>query len=63
MCVSTAYLKEEGSKVLAEYIAMVKMNDGNIIMTDVMGKETTVKGILKEADLTRGILIIDTPNA
>lgn len=58
MCVSTVYANDEGSKVLAEYIAELSMKDDTIIMTDVMGVKTQVKGRLLSADLTRGVLIV-----
>lgn len=59
MCVSTAYKNTESGPVLAEYIAAVKQQEGNVVMTDVMGIQTTVEGVIKSADLTKGVLIIE----
>lgn len=59
MCVSTAYARQEGSDVLAEYIAEISMDKDTITMTDVMGMKTQVKGYLKSADLTKGVIIIE----
>lgn len=58
MCISTAYNQSENGEILAEYIASIKQQGNTIIMTDIMGKDTTVQGVLLSADLTRGTLII-----
>lgn len=60
MCLSTAYAKKEGEKVICEYVSALSMDGPNITLTDVLGGTTNVRGILKTADLARGILVIDT---
>lgn len=59
MCISTAYKGSESGDVLAEYIASFKQQDGKLILTDIMGKDTEIEGVLKSADLTRGTLVIE----
>ncbi|MDR1422318.1 MAG: CooT family nickel-binding protein [Coriobacteriales bacterium] len=60
MCVSTAYSKVENGDKIAEMVTTVVQRDGELILTDIMGKTTAVKGILTFADLTRGILLIES---
>jgi predicted RNA-binding protein len=59
MCISTAYENSETGAVLAEHVAEVSQQSGMVIMTDIMGKETTIQGFLKFADLTHGVLVIE----
>ena len=62
MCLSTAYLDqkmESGSeKILMEYVSTVRMEDGDIILTDMMGEQQRIRGMLTFADLTGGVLKI-----
>lgn len=58
MCISTAYENNESGTVLAENIARVSQQDGAVILIDILGRETKIEGVLKLADLTQGILIV-----
>lgn len=61
MCLSTAYLNEKKEEnVAARYVARIRMEGDKIILTDIMGMETEIRGILSQADLTSGFLIIGT---
>jgi predicted RNA-binding protein len=59
MCISTAYENNEDGPILAEHVAVVTQQSGSVIMTDIMGKETAIRGFLKLADLTHGVLVIE----
>ena len=61
MCMSTAYLNEKKEEnVAARYVARIRTEGDRIILTDIMGMETEIRGILDQADLTGGFLIIRT---
>ncbi|MDR2108528.1 MAG: CooT family nickel-binding protein [Coriobacteriales bacterium] len=59
MCISTAYLGDQSGEVLAEYVASVRQDGESLVLTSVVGADTVVRGSLKLADLTRGILLIE----
>jgi predicted RNA-binding protein len=59
MCLSTAYLNEKKEEnIAARYVAQVRVDGNELVLTDVMGYETRIPGILQSADLTGGTLII-----
>lgn len=61
MCLSTAYLNEKKEEnIAARYVAQVRAEGGELVLTDVMGFEVRIPGILQSADLTGGTLIIGT---
>ncbi len=60
MCISTAYENKKTGPVLAENIESLSQQDGAVILKDIMGKETVIPGMLKSADLTNGVLIIES---
>lgn len=62
MCISTAYKNSESGEVLAEYVASIRLQDNEVIMTDIIGNDTVVEGVLKSADLSKGILVIEQQN-
>jgi predicted RNA-binding protein len=59
VCISTAYLGDQSGEVLAEYVASVRQDGESLVLTSVVGADTVVRGSLKLADLTRGILLIE----
>ena len=58
MCLSTAYKESNPDEILMEYVTAVKTEGENIILTDMMGEQKTIRGVLKYADLTGGVLKI-----
>ena len=41
MCLATAFTNKEGVEtVVAQYVAKVEFQDGNVILTDILGQET-----------------------
>lgn len=59
MCISTAYENSLEGSVLAEYIEKVQQHNGTVTLTDIMGRETVIKGTLTSADLSHGTLVIN----
>lgn len=61
MCLSTAYCNEKKEEaVAARYVASVEVRGNEIVLTDVVGAETVVEGVLSFVDLTGGTVIIKT---
>ncbi len=60
MCLSTVYEEVNGEqKKVCEYVSGISANDGTITLTDIMGRETVVKGTLKSLDFIKNIIVID----
>jgi predicted RNA-binding protein len=63
MCLSTVYLVGgEGRKPLGEYISGVRVEDGKIILSDIMGAETKIEGVIQNIDLVKNIILIGPHN-
>jgi len=59
MCLSTVYQEVKGERnKLCEYVSNVVSQDGSITMTDIMGREISVRGTLKSMDLVKNEIII-----
>lgn len=59
MCLATAYFKStDEDQVLAKNISNIEIDGEWIIMTDILGTETKIKGKLKKADLVNGVVEI-----
>ncbi len=62
MCLATAFTNKEGVEtVVAQYVAKVEFKDGNVILTDILGQETVVEGMLKNVDLSKNTVEICCP--
>ena len=61
MCLSTAYLNsKDEDNIFVRYVAEINVKEDSVVLTDVMGTDTEVKGKLLYVDLTGGTVIIDT---
>ncbi|MCQ2451601.1 MAG: CooT family nickel-binding protein [Oscillospiraceae bacterium] len=59
MCLSTVYQEVKGERSkLCEYVSNVTSSEGSIVMTDIMGREISVRGTLKSMDLIKNEIII-----
>ena len=59
MCLSNVYKNEvSDANLLAKNVADIKMQDGQIIFTDLMGIRTTFDGSLERIDLTDNFIIV-----
>jgi predicted RNA-binding protein len=65
MCLSTAWeLDEDGGRVqICEYVSSVRVSGGTVTLTDLMGSEVTVTGILQSVDLVKNAIIIAKTSA
>lgn len=59
MCLSTAYKTSDPGCVIMEYVSAIQIDGDKVILTDVMGDQTTVEGKLAMVDLTGGVVRID----
>lgn len=59
MCLSVVYKNEANDQnLLARNIADVKIEDGQIILTDLMGVRTVLDGRLERVDLMENYIIV-----
>jgi predicted RNA-binding protein len=60
MCLSTAWeLDENGGRIkVCEYVSVVKVFGDTVTLTDLMGNEITVTGILQSVDLVKNDILI-----
>ena len=64
MCLSTAYYnskKEEN--VAARYVAEIRVEGDEVLLTDVMGKEMVIPGKILFVDLTGGTVVLQAATA
>jgi len=61
MCLSIAYKEVPGgeNEKILEYVSGVKVDGANIILTDIMGAETSVPGKIKSMDFVNSKIIIE----
>ena len=61
MCLSTAYLNEKKEENIAlRYVSQIRTEGDKVVLTDIMGAEKEIMGIVNFADLTAGFVIIKT---
>ena len=61
MCLSAVYEVKDGSEELVcEHTAEIIMDGGVITLTDIMGKEIILTGVLKSIDLMKNVVKIET---
>ena len=59
MCLSTVYKNEvSDANLLAKNVADIKVENGQIIFTDLMGIRTTFDGTLQKGDLMDNYVIV-----
>jgi predicted RNA-binding protein len=60
MCLSTAYELGAGDerKQICEYVSSIKVTGNTITLTDLMGVEMSVSGILEGVDLIKNAIVI-----
>jgi len=64
MCLSTAYYNEKKeSNVAARYVAEIRVEGDEVLLTDVMGQQTIVPGRILFVDLTGGTVVLQAANA
>jgi predicted RNA-binding protein len=59
MCLSNVYRNSvDDSNLLAKNVADIKIENGKIIFTDIMGIRTAFDGNLEQIDLTENFIIV-----
>lgn len=59
MCLATAFTNKKGVEtVVAEYVAKVEFREGKVILTDILGEQTVIDGVLKNVDLSKNTVEI-----
>ncbi len=60
MCLSTAYklVPGEEDEKICEFVSEVKVDGDRIILTDIMGKEIEIPGVIKSMDFVGSKLYI-----
>ena len=59
MCLSSVYRNEKAKEnLLASDVALIETDGGTITLTDLFGRKITVKGSVRRADLTGGVVIL-----
>lgn len=59
MCLSKVYLIKKGrEELVTENVCNVSRKDRDIILLDIIGQETTVKGTIEDVDLLKNKICI-----
>lgn len=60
MCLSTVYEEVGGErKKVCEYVSGISTGENAVTLTDIMGKETVVRGTLKSLDFIKNVIVIE----
>ena len=61
MCLSTVYLRDkEKEEQIARNVATVRIRDGKLVFTDIMGVTKEVSADLESIDLMENVILIRT---
>ena len=62
MCLSSVYLtRARGeTELLCEYISGAELTEGHITFRDILGQEVCVRGALKNIDLVKNTITVET---
>ncbi len=61
MCLSAAYEVKNGiDSLIVDKVTNVRVDGGNVILTDLLGRDSVVAGILRSIDLNRNVIKIET---
>ena len=59
MCLSKAFLVKNGrEQLLLDSVCNVRMENGQIVLYDIIGETSSVRGIIEDVDLIRNTIII-----
>ena len=59
MCLSKAFLIKNGrEQLLLDSVCNVRMENGQIVLYDIIGETSSVRGIIEDVDLIRNTIII-----
>lgn len=61
MCLSTVYRNDKTeSAVIMKNVMAIECKDGCVILTDLMDRQVSVEGVLQQANLVDGFVIVKT---
>lgn len=63
MCLSTVYAvspMSEGREKLFEYVSTVRAQEGSVVLTDIMGVEKVIHGVIRSLDLVNNEILVET---
>lgn len=59
MCLSKAYLIKNGKEqLILDSVCNVRMEEGEIVLYDIIGETSSVRGIIQDVDLIRNTIVI-----
>lgn len=59
MCLSTVYRNTmEPAAVVMRNVMRIDCRDGEVILTDLMEKQVSIRGVLEQANLVDGFVIV-----
>ena len=59
MCLSTVYKNNmEPASVVMRNVMRIECKDGCVILTDLMDRQVAIEGVLEEANLVDGFVIV-----
>ena len=59
MCLSTVYKNTQTPETVAmRNVMAIECRDGEVILTDLMERQLTIKGVLERANLVDGFVIV-----
>ena len=57
MCLSSVYEVRDGSeKLVCEHATAISLDGGIVTLTDILGEEIVIAGVLKSIDLAKNII-------
>ena len=61
MCLSTVYKNTmEEASVVMKNVMRIECKDGCVVLTDLMDRSVSLEGVLTEANLVEGFVIVKT---
>ena len=61
MCLSTAYeVGPSGEKMICDRVMNISVEGDSVRLVNLLGQQTTVKGNLKDVDLNKNVIRIET---
>ena len=59
MCLSRAFLIKNGKEqLILDSVCNVRMENGEIVLYDIIGETSSVRGIIQDVDLIRNTILI-----
>lgn len=61
MCLSKVYILENGQEhMILDSVSNIRMENGKITLSDILGETKTVRGMIQDVDLIRNTVLIRT---